>query len=53
MTEKRILAENIVKKLGKKGYEAYFAGGCVRDMVRGKEPSDFDIVTEASPREIQ
>jgi poly(A) polymerase len=53
MSEKRILAENIVRKLRKKGYEAYFAGGCVRDMVRGKEPSDFDIVTEASTRAIQ
>lgn len=37
--------------LEKKGYEAYFVGGCVRDMVRGSEPSDWDISTSALPNQ--
>lgn len=43
----------IVKKLQDAGFEAYWAGGCVRDMVLGKEPIDFDIVTSAKPEEIE
>ncbi|MEA4919572.1 MAG: HD domain-containing protein [Clostridiaceae bacterium] len=35
--------------LERKGYEAYFVGGCVRDMVRGREPCDWDISTNALP----
>ena len=38
--------------LTKKGYEAYLVGGCVRDMIMGKTPSDFDITTNALPEEI-
>ena len=53
MNKKRKLAEKILEKLRKKGYEAYFAGGCVRDMVMGREPVDFDIVTAASPETIE
>ena len=34
------------------GYQAYLVGGCLRDMLLGKKPKDFDIVTEASPIEI-
>ncbi|MBM4034269.1 MAG: CCA tRNA nucleotidyltransferase [Planctomycetes bacterium] len=35
------------------GHYALFAGGCVRDMVRGDEPHDFDIATDASPEAVQ
>ncbi len=35
------------------GHLAYFAGGCVRDLVRGVEPHDFDIATAATPDEVQ
>ena len=31
------------------GFEAYFAGGCVRDLLLGREPADFDVTTNATP----
>lgn len=43
----------LVKLLQSKGYKAYWAGGCVRDMLLGKEPQDFDIVTNAKPDKIE
>jgi len=43
----------IVKELKEAGYEAYWAGGCVRDMLLGTEPKDFDIVTSATPDQIE
>ncbi len=36
----------------KNGYEAYLVGGCVRDILRGTEPKDYDIATDARPEEI-
>lgn len=44
---------NIIKKLRSAGFEAYWAGGCVRDFLLGKDPKDFDIVTSAKPEEIK
>jgi poly(A) polymerase len=46
-------AIHIVKKFQKAGYEAYFAGGSVRDMLMGREPQDYDIATSAKPDEIE
>ncbi len=43
----------IIEDLKKAGYEAYWAGGCVRDMLLGIQPKDFDIVTSAKPEEIE
>lgn len=43
----------IIETLKKAGHEAYWAGGCVRDMLLGIEPKDFDIVTSAKPEEIE
>ncbi|MCL5093997.1 MAG: CCA tRNA nucleotidyltransferase [Patescibacteria group bacterium] len=43
----------IVKKLREAGYEAYWAGGSVRDILMGREPKDYDIVTSARPHEIE
>lgn len=43
----------IIKKLKAAGFEAYWAGGCVRDMLLGIKPKDFDIVTSAKPDEIE
>ncbi len=43
----------IIEILKKAGHEAYWAGGCVRDMLLGVEPKDFDIVTSAKPDEIE
>lgn len=53
MKSKEQIATEIVKSLHKKGHDAYFAGGCVRDKLRGVEPKDFDIATSAGPDEVQ
>ena len=42
----------VLDTLNVKGFEAYMVGGCVRDMIMGKTPSDFDITTNALPEEI-
>src|SRR5258707_3906915 len=42
-------AREIVVELQAAGHQAYFAGGCVRDMVLGVEPKDFDVATSATP----
>jgi putative nucleotidyltransferase with HDIG domain len=43
------VATQIVERLRAAGYAAYFAGGCVRDLLIGREPSDFDVATSATP----
>ena len=48
----KTLATTIVKKLVQKGYTAYFAGGCVRDLLLGHDSADIDIATSAKPEEI-
>lgn len=45
-------ATYIVKRLRERGFEAYLAGGCVRDFLLGKEPQDFDVATDAKPDAI-
>ncbi len=45
--------KDAVKGLESAGYEAYLVGGCVRDLVIGKKPKDWDIATNARPKEIQ
>ena len=47
------IAKKIVKVLQKNGYEAVFAGGCVRDMLLGIEPHDYDIATSATPDVVE
>lgn len=44
--------ERILKILEDSGFEAYYVGGCVRDVLRGKNPNDVDITTNALPQEI-
>lgn len=43
----------IIGELMRHGYEAYVVGGCVRDMVLGREPEDWDITTSATPYEVK
>jgi len=45
-------ADEIVRVLREHGHEAYFAGGCVRDMVMGVEPQDYDVSTSARPETV-
>ena len=42
----------IVGRLRSAGHEAYFAGGCVRDLLLGREPMDFDVATSATPNVV-
>ena len=47
------MAVHIVKTLKKAGFLAYFAGGCVRDLIMRKKPKDYDIATTAAPDEVE
>jgi poly(A) polymerase len=46
-------AREIVARLLAAGHVAYFAGGCVRDLLRGEIPKDIDIATDARPDDVQ
>ncbi|HOK96478.1 MAG TPA: CCA tRNA nucleotidyltransferase [Anaerohalosphaeraceae bacterium] len=45
----RQAAYKVVRRLRKEGYQALFAGGCVRDRLLGRPASDYDVVTDAVP----
>src|SRR5437870_318036 len=46
-------ARKVAARLREQRHIAYFAGGCVRDMVRGLTPKDYDIATDARPETVQ
>lgn len=46
-------ALKVLHRLNKQGYEAYLVGGCIRDLLLGKIPKDFDIATNATPEQVQ
>ncbi len=46
-------AKRIVQRLRAAGHEAYFAGGCVRDRLLGREAHDIDVATSAHPEEVR
>ena len=46
-------ANGIVKALQQNGYETYLVGGCVRDLLVGIVPKDFDIATDAKPNQVK
>jgi poly(A) polymerase len=45
-------AISIVSDLRQRGFQAYFVGGCVRDLLLGREPKDYDVATDAKPEEV-
>ncbi len=45
-------AVHIVKRLRNQGFQAYLVGGCVRDMLMGKRPHDYDVATDARPEQV-
>lgn len=45
-------ATDVLMKLRAAGFEAYFVGGCVRDLVMGREPKDYDVATDARPDRV-
>lgn len=53
MTPMEATARALVDRLREAGHVAYFAGGCVRDLVRGQVPKDIDIATDARPEKVQ
>jgi len=45
-------AISIVRTLRERGHKAYLVGGCVRDLLLGREPADYDVATDATPDEV-
>src|SRR3954471_9953455 len=52
-TSDRADALAVVRRLRDAGHVAYFAGGCVRDLLLGKEPKDYDVATDAPPGRVR
>lgn len=52
-TEQRNFAMDVFRRLREAGFEAYLAGGCVRDQLLGRTPKDYDVATSATPAEIR
>jgi len=46
-------ALKVLYRLKSNGYQSYLVGGCVRDLLLGLEPKDFDVVTDASPEQVK
>jgi len=45
-------AISIVQTLRQRGFQAYLVGGCVRDLLLGREPKDYDVATSATPEQV-
>lgn len=52
LTELKEFAISIVRTLREKGYQSYLVGGCVRDLLLGREPADYDVATDATPDQV-
>src|ERR1700758_4288469 len=48
----RDFATSIVQTLRREGFHAYLVGGCVRDLLLGREPKDYDVATNATPEQV-
>src|SRR5437660_2895956 len=53
MTDERSFAIDVVRRLRDAGYQALWAGGCVRDELLGLTPKDYDVATDARPEEVR
>jgi poly(A) polymerase len=49
----REFAEQVCSRLRAEGYQAYLVGGCVRDILLGREPADYDVATDAPPARVE
>src|SRR5512133_3096143 len=45
-------AIEIIRTLRERGHEAYLVGGCVRDILLGRDPADYDVSTDATPEQV-
>jgi poly(A) polymerase len=52
MTSGKQHATAIVRTLREHGHQAYLCGGCVRDLLLGREPADYDVTTDATPDQV-
>jgi poly(A) polymerase len=52
MTAAKQHATSIVRTLRERGHQAYLVGGCVRDLLLGREPADYDVATDATPQQV-
>lgn len=50
---RRALADHICRTLRTAGFQAYLVGGCVRDILLGREPVDYDVATDAAPEQVR
>ncbi len=48
----RQTAIKVIKTLHRNGFQALLAGGCVRDMLLGRRAKDYDVATEAQPKDV-
>src|SRR5215471_6040830 len=46
-------AQKVVRRLTRHGFQAYLVGGCVRDLLLGRRPKDFDVATDARPEDVR
>lgn len=53
MDARRQEATDVLVRLREAGFQAYFVGGCVRDLVMGRLPADYDVATDALPEQVQ
>ena len=51
-SDARQFATSIVESLRRQGFQAYLVGGCVRDLLLGRDPKDYDISTDATPQQV-
>jgi poly(A) polymerase len=49
----REFAADVVRRLQAAGFQALWAGGCVRDFLLGREPKDYDVATDARPEQVR
>ena len=49
MSGTKEFAEQIIRMLRDHNHQAYLVGGCVRDLLLGREPADYDVTTDATP----
>ncbi len=52
MVNSKQYAAGIVRTLRESAHQAYFCGGCVRDLLLGREPADYDVTTDATPEQV-
>jgi poly(A) polymerase len=52
MESSRQFAVSVIRTLRERGHQAYLCGGCVRDVLLGREPADYDVTTDATPDEV-